>query len=86
MRQGLLWFDNDPKRTLQEKVALAAERYFRKFGQHANACYVNPSMFPEQGGLLANGVRVVAAHYVLPHHFWIGVAPIEGSDLRTRTS
>jgi hypothetical protein len=86
VKQGLLWFDNDPKRTLQEKVTLAAERYFQKFGQRANTCYVNPSMFPGQGGLQANGVRVVPAHYVLLHHLWVGVAATEGSDLQGRTS
>ena len=80
LKQGLLWFDNDPKRTLEEKIAMAAERYFQKFGQHANTCYVNPGMFPEKGGLQANGVRVVAASFVLLHHLWVGVNPPEGSD------
>jgi len=82
LKQGLLWFDNDPRHTLEEKIAQAAERYFQKFGQRANTCYVNPGMFPEQGGLQANGVRVVAAPYVLPHHLWVGIAPAEGSDLQ----
>ncbi len=38
MKQGLLWFDNEPKRSLQEKIARATERYVQKFGQQPNIC------------------------------------------------
>jgi hypothetical protein len=33
MREGLLWYDNDPKKALTVKVAEAAQAYQRKFGQ-----------------------------------------------------
>ncbi len=138
MRQGLLWFDADPKRGLAEKVGRAADRYRAKFGRWPNACYVNASMLRSAGGVLGqrnevqrdptqratrpahgprpasslgqdgtggagfdgkgtakrasdqggdgsvwfDGVRVVPAHYVLRHHFWIGVEDIGGSGLR----
>ncbi len=81
MRQGLLWFDDDPKRTLEDKVALAADRYLQKFGRRANTCYVNPGMFEGKSGLQTNGVRVMTATFVLLHHLWVGVAPAEASDV-----
>jgi len=84
LEQGLLWYDNDPKRPLEDKIAMAVERYFRKFGEHADTCYVNPGMFPEKGGLQAKGVRVIGADFVLLHHLWVGIAPPEGSDVQKR--
>lgn len=86
MREGLLWFDNDPKRSLEEKVSRAAERYFQKFGRRPDTCYVNPSMVPEQGGARPTAVRVIAAKNILPHHLWVGVAPPESQDLQKRAS
>jgi hypothetical protein len=87
MREGLLWFDADPKRDLAEKVAQAADRYREKFGRRPNLCYVNPAMLvvPAHPGLPAgdgrvsqstvecDGVRLAPAANVLAHHFWIGV-------------
>jgi hypothetical protein len=73
MKTGLLWFDNNPKRTLEAKVADGARRYHEKFGQRPNACYVNPEALA-QGKLRIGSVEVIAARYVLPNHFWIGIS------------
>ena len=86
MKQGLLWFDNDPKRSLEEKIAQAAERYYQKFGHRPNTCFVNPQMFPGQEVRPATGVRVVSAHDVLPHHLWLGVATSDSLDTKKRAS
>lgn len=72
MRVGWLWFDNDPGRTLEEKITRAAARYREKFGAAPNTCYVNPQAIAgdaQQCGAL----RLVAARHILPHHFWLGV-------------
>ena len=71
MKEGLLWFDADPKRDLAEKVARAADRYQFKFGRRPNLCQVNAAQWPQP--VQCDGVRVVPAHNVLRHHFWIGV-------------
>ena len=42
MREGLLWYDNDPKKALTIKVAAAAQAYQRKFGRRPDTCYVAP--------------------------------------------
>lgn len=78
MQVGLLWFDNDPHRGLDAKIAAAARRYREKFGRAPDTCYVN-SLALDKG--LTSGeappcadqaVLVVPAANVLPHHFWIG--------------
>jgi hypothetical protein len=79
---GLLWFDNDPKVGLEEKVRRAAGRYQEKFGHAANVCFLNPGAI---AGRSAEGsplevevggakIKVLAARQVLPHHFWVGVS------------
>jgi len=68
---GLLWFDDTPGRTLEEKIRQAATRYQIKYGQPATMCFVNPSMLGDVsnvGGIQVNGLRTV-----LPHHLWMGV-------------
>lgn len=90
MQEGLLWFDDDPTRSLKAKVARAAERYQLKCSQFATVCYVHPTMMEEgKTEVRAGNVRVLPMRTVLPHHFWIGSAnetqrrhrhPVEGVD------
>lgn len=70
---GLLWFDNDPKRNLAEKVDRAAVYYARKLGQAPDTCFVHPSAVAEQGQQ-CGAVRVKPDRGVQPNHFWIGVS------------
>jgi hypothetical protein len=74
MKTGLLWFDNDKARKLEDKVARAAAHYQRKFGQSPQLCYVNPTTLDNAGGNVRVGsVEVLTSRTVLPHHFWLGV-------------
>ena len=43
MKEGLLWYDDNPGRDLAEKIGRAARRYRQKFGASPNVCYVHPS-------------------------------------------
>lgn len=72
MNSGLLWFDNDPKSDLQNKVNQAAEYYRKKYGKNPNLCFVHPSMLVQEN-LKTNQVALRAAPSMLPHHFWIGI-------------
>lgn len=46
MNLGMLWFDNDPKATLDIKVERAATYYRHKYGKTPTLCFVHPSMLP----------------------------------------
>jgi len=72
MNVGMLWFDNDPKTTLNQKVTLAAEYYLSKYGRSPDTCLVNPGMLPENT-IQAGRIQVRAMKTVLPGHLWIGV-------------
>ena len=73
MKTGLLWFDDDPRRQLEDKVLRAAAHYERKYGQVPNLCFVHPSAFGERRVKKAGGVEIRAGRSVLPDHFWLGV-------------
>jgi hypothetical protein len=73
MREGLLWYDDDPGRNLAEKVGRAVRRYEQKYGATPNVCYVHPSSVGDDGrGLKVGGVVVATRLSVLRHHFWVG--------------
>jgi len=69
---GLLWFDNDPNRTLEDKVLRAAARYERKYGQAPNLCFVHHSISDEAE--MVGGIEIRTDRSILLNHFWIGVA------------
>ena len=75
METGLLWFDDDPRKELEDKVLRAAAHYERKYGRSPNLCFVHPGAFNGNGKKhVAGGVEIRAGRSVLPHHFWLGVA------------
>jgi hypothetical protein len=83
MKTGLLWFDDDPRRQLEEKVQRAATHYERKYGRSPTLCFVHPSVFNGNGNgkrgkqsdvKKAGEVEIRIGRSVLPNHFWLGVA------------
>ncbi len=71
MKEGLLWFDDDPGRDLAQKVGRAAHHYRQKFGHRPNVCYVHPSLL-NNGPQRVRGVQIASLPSVLRHHFWVG--------------
>jgi len=82
MEIGLLWYDGDPKRPLEDKIGQAARRYREKYGRWPNTCYVHPQAVDNGAGSdmrLADQardpqstIRVLSAPNILLHHFWLG--------------
>ena len=71
MKEGLLWFDNDPKRALADKVKRAASCYQTKFHRKPTVCYVNLVDLNEPLESVGS-VDLRPAKNVLRHHLWIG--------------
>ncbi len=72
MESGMLWFDNDQKTDFTAKVRNATAYYQKKYGKAPNACYVHPSMLP-QDLIVIDGVRMYVSNAVIPFHFWVGM-------------
>jgi hypothetical protein len=67
------WYDNDPKKSLAQKIAAAAEWHRRKFNRQPVVCYANPLNLagaPDR----VQGLAVVPQKNVLLHHYMVGVA------------
>ena len=73
IQEGLLWFDDSPNRAVTDKIERAVQRYQQKYGHHPDVCYVHPVHLKEGEVSLAEGVKVLPAKSVLPHHFWLGI-------------
>ena len=73
MERGLLWFDDDPKIDLNEKVRQAADHYRKKFGRIPDLCFVNPSALNNE---LITDQKIAIRPYrsILPGHLWIGIS------------
>ncbi len=73
MNTGMLWFDNDPKVELKDKIERASIYYRQKYGQVPNLCYVHPSMVMDQSKRGGEAVEVRTNRMVSPHYLWIGL-------------
>src|SRR4051794_33614554 len=67
MREGLLWFDNDPKRTPGAKLDAALRRFEERHGRRANCCHVAPAAV-----FTHPLVTVLADPAMLRNHFLVG--------------
>jgi hypothetical protein len=77
MKTGLLWFDDDPRKDLEEKVLRAVAHYEHKYGQTPDLCHVHPSAFGNNGNgqpKKVGPVEIRPGRAVLPHHFWLGIS------------
>lgn len=68
---GMLWYDDDPQRSLKDKVLRAARHYRRKYKEEPDICFVHPSAITNERSV--DGVRIRALSSVLRHHFWLGI-------------
>ena len=68
---GMLWLDDDKKRSLAEKVTIAADYYQSKYGQIPELCLVNKKMLEQE--CQVGEIKVLPVRNVLPNHFWVGM-------------
>lgn len=86
MRSGLMWLDDDPRKSLDTKVRDAAARYRQRLGQAPRLCLVHApaDAAPEDareialGADVATAVLVTASRLVPRHCLWLGLPdPVE---------
>lgn len=77
MNIGMLWLDDDKRRTFEEKVKRAAEYYSEKYGRFPELCLVNTNMLAgsasDEENKKVGRIEVQRTQTVLPHHFWLGM-------------
>lgn len=75
---GMLWYDDDHKRPLNERVSKAVDYYKTKYGVVPTVCFVNPVTLKD-GPESAAGVQLRSARNVLVDHFWLGIGESAGN-------
>ncbi|HLW02815.1 MAG TPA: hypothetical protein VKT82_29435 [Ktedonobacterales bacterium] len=70
MKLGLLWFDDDAKRKVVEKLDEAAERYEERFGVRPTLVHLNPA---QAEGLAHRRLRVCGDASLRRNYFLVGV-------------
>ena len=73
LKIGLLWYDDDPRRDLDQKITDAVQRFVEKFGVTPDLCYVHPSTASQEVEEVGT-VQLKTVPYVLPNHFLIGLS------------
>jgi hypothetical protein len=76
---GMLWYDDDHKGRLDDRVARAAAYYRQKYGVQPTECYVHPGMLAEGQPAVAAGVRLHPSRTVIKNHLWLGVGDDEAA-------
>jgi hypothetical protein len=65
---GMLWFEDDPKKTMSDRIVEAAAYYREKYSQEPNICFVPVG----SEGSTPAGVKLVESKAILPNHLLIG--------------
>ena len=74
MKLGLLWFDDDTKRKVVEKLDEAAERYAERFGVRPTLAHLNPA---QAEGVAHRRMRLFADTGLRRNYFLVGVDDAE---------
>lgn len=78
MNVGMLWLDDDPNRSLAEKLQRAANYYTNKYGRTPDTCLVNNKALGKE--MKVGEIRVIPAQNILKHHFWLGCQSPNGQE------
>jgi hypothetical protein len=73
-REGMLWYDGDPRKTALDKLAAALVHYAKSYGR-ATWAEVHPEALSEEVARDAGanlGIQIRRSIMTLPNHFWIG--------------
>ena len=72
LKMGLLWFDDNPKRPLAEKLNEAAERYQERFDRWPTLVHLNPTQ-AEGLNLKNKRLRIFGDEHLRRNYFIVGI-------------
>jgi len=73
---GMLWFDDDPRRGILERIGRAASFYAEKYGQAPTLCLLHPTTAGEGLPERHDNLVLRTSAGVLRGHFWLGVEDV----------
>lgn len=69
INQGIMWFENDIKKSLEFIVNELFEYNKVKYNKKGNVCYVNPKILIDE--IEINGIKIKPWKSILPNHYWM---------------
>ena len=76
LKMGLLWFDDNPKRPLAEKLDEAAERYQERFDRWPTLVHLNPAQ-AEGLSVKYKRLRVFGDEHLRRNYFIVGIDEVD---------
>lgn len=73
MKQGMLWYDNQTKQTIEKRLQEAVDYFIVKYGYPPLCCFVNPDMLSAPMKTKEN-IKVIPNEKILKDHFWLEMA------------
>lgn len=73
IREGLLWYDPDPRKPLAKKLSEAAARYAEKYNIVPNLCQISPAHVEEIASLERLPLPVEYSRFIRPYYILVGV-------------
>jgi hypothetical protein len=73
MTLGTMYWDDNSKTTLQQKVETAVGEYKTKWQKSPTTCFVNQKALEPLTEIEVAGVIVKSMKFILPDHLWIGI-------------
>ena len=70
MKEGMLWYVNDPGSDIAESIGKAVDFFKGKYGYGPLACYV-PSTALESEFLFDDTLKVIPDDKVIKNHLWL---------------
>ena len=70
MKQGMLWYDNQDGKKLNERIEQAVRYFTQKYGRSPEQCFVHPIMITEDNKTDLP-VKVISDEKVLINHIWL---------------
>ncbi len=72
MKQGMLWYDNQPNRAVELRIQNAVDYFIKKYGHPPLCCFVHPDMI-KNSLQLKNNIKVMPNERILKNHIWLEI-------------
>ncbi len=72
MTTGMLWYDHESSKSINEKIDIAANYFQEKFGIFPTLCYLNPSLNNEN----LKSTKIIEIKFergINPNQIWLGL-------------
>lgn len=69
--EGSIWFDNDEKKPVKERLAEGLKQYIKKFGEKPDVIFIGKEGIRKiEGDMSLDGIPIVGDDTALDYNYW----------------